>query len=113
MFYDSFHLTPAARESLTAAEEAAVLLNQSYVGTEHLLLGLIRTDSGTAEVLRRHEVTEKRVLELYRAASAALRKDAEAVLKGTKKVQDEDAGSDLLGSVLGGALDVLTNLGKK
>ena len=56
---------------------------------------------------------EKRVLELYRAASAALRKDAEAVLKGTKKVQDEDAGSDLLGSVLGGALDVLTNLGKK
>jgi len=56
---------------------------------------------------------EKRVLELYRAASASLRKDAEAVLKGTKKVQDEDAGSDLLGSVLGGALDVLTNLGKK
>ena len=64
MFYDSFHLTPAARESLTAAEEAALLLNQSYVGTEHLLLGLIRVDSGTAEVLHHYEVGEKRVLEL-------------------------------------------------
>ena len=64
MFYSNDNLTPVALESLTAAEEAAVLLNQSYVGTEHLLLGLIRTDSGTAEVLRRHEVTEKRVLEL-------------------------------------------------
>ncbi|MBO4288707.1 MAG: ATP-dependent Clp protease ATP-binding subunit [Lachnospiraceae bacterium] len=64
MFYDTFHLTPAARESLAAAEEAAVFLNQSYVGTEHLLLGLIRVDSGTAEVLGRHEVGEKRVLEL-------------------------------------------------
>ncbi len=64
MFYDSFDLTPVALESLAAAEEAAVLLKQSYVGTEHLLLGLIRTDSGTAEVLRRHEVGEKRVLEL-------------------------------------------------
>ncbi len=64
MFYDSFHLTPAAKGSLAAAEEAAVLLNQSYVGTEHLLIGLIREDSGTAEVLHRHEVSEKRVLEL-------------------------------------------------
>ena len=68
------------------------------------------TAAGSGEKLT---AAEKRVLELYRAASAALRKDAEAVLKGTKKVQDEDAGSDLLGSVLGGALDVLTNLGKK
>ena len=64
MFYDSFHLTPTAKESLAAAEEAAVLLNQSYVGTEHLLLGLLRVDSVTAEVLGRHEVSEKRVLEL-------------------------------------------------
>ena len=60
MFYDSFHLTPAARESLTAAEEAALLLNQSYVGTEHLLLGLIRVDSGTAEVLHRQRRLKRR-----------------------------------------------------
>ena len=57
--------------------------------------------------------TEKKFLELYRAATSAARKDAEAVLKGTKKVQ-EDAGADgLVGSLLGGALEALTGLGKK
>ena len=54
--------------------------------------------------------TEKKFLELYRAASSATRKDAEAVLKGTKKVQEDDS---LVGSLLGGALEALTGLGKK
>ena len=56
--------------------------------------------------------TEKRILELYRAADAATKKNAEAVLKGTKQVQD-DNGGDLLGSILGGALEALTGQGKK
>lgn len=55
---------------------------------------------------------EKRFLELYRAASAAVRKDAEAVLKGDKQVQEE-GGNPLMEGLLGGALDVLANLGKK
>ena len=54
---------------------------------------------------------EKKFLELYRAASSSLRKDAEAVLKGAKKVQEE--GDGLVGSLLGGALEALTGLGKK
>ena len=55
--------------------------------------------------------TEKKFLELYRAASSATRKDAEAVLKGTKKVQEDNG--DLVRSLLGGALEALTGLGKK
>ncbi len=55
---------------------------------------------------------EKRILTLYRAASAAVRKDAEAVLKGEKQVQEE-GGNPLMEGLLGGALDVLANLGKK
>ena len=55
---------------------------------------------------------EKRILTLYRAASAAVRKDAEAVLKGEKQVQEE-GGNPLMERLLGGALDVLANLGKK
>ena len=55
---------------------------------------------------------EKRFLELYRAASAAVRKDAEAGLKGEKQVQEE-GGNPLVEGLLGGALDVLANLGKK
>ncbi len=56
---------------------------------------------------------EKKFLELYRAASGAARKDAEAVLKGTKKVQEDSAAGDIVGSLLGGALEALTGLGKK
>ena len=57
--------------------------------------------------------TEKKFLELYRAASSATRKDAEAVLKGTKKVQEDSDTGDFVGSLLGGALEALTGLGKK
>lgn len=56
---------------------------------------------------------EKKFLELYRAASSSLRKDAEAVLKGAKKVQADSDTGDLVGSLLGGALEALTGLGKK
>ena len=53
--------------------------------------------------------TEKKFLELYRAADSATRKNAEAVLKGTKQVQDEAGG--LVSGLIGGALESL--LGKK
>ena len=54
--------------------------------------------------------TEKRILELYRSADAETKKNAEAVLKGTKQVQQDGGG--LVGSLLGGALEALTGLGK-
>ena len=53
--------------------------------------------------------TEKKFLELYRAADSTARKNAEAVLKGTKQVQEEGGG--LVSGLLGGALETL--LGKK
>ncbi len=56
---------------------------------------------------------EKKFLELYRAASSSLRKDAEAVLKGTKKVQDDSGADGLVGSLIGGAIEALTGMGKK
>ena len=37
-----------ARRVLTLAQEEAILLNHSYIGTEHLLLGLVREESGVA-----------------------------------------------------------------
>ena len=53
---------------------------------------------------------EKRILELYRAADAATKKNAEAVLKGTKQVQEEGS-SSFVGDLLGGMVESL--LGKK
>ena len=40
--------TPTAEEALRLAQEAAGELGHGYVGTEHLLLGLMREDEGLA-----------------------------------------------------------------
>ena len=53
---------------------------------------------------------EKRVLDLYRAADSETKKNAEAVLKGTKKVQEESA--SFVGDLLGGVVESLLG-GKK
>ena len=69
--------------------------------------------SSSASAGEKLTAAEKKFLELYRAASSSLRKDAEAVLKGTKKVQDDSGADDLVGSLIGGAIEALTGLGKK
>ena len=69
--------------------------------------------SATASSGEKLTAAEKKFLELYRAASSSLRKDAEAVLKGTKKVQDNSGADDLVGSLIGGAIEALTGMGKK
>ena len=53
---------------------------------------------------------EKRVLELYRAADSETRKNAEAVLKGTKQVQAESG--SIVTDILGGVVETLLG-GKK
>ncbi len=40
--------TKRARRVLTYAQEEATRLNHNYIGTEHLLLGLIREEEGLA-----------------------------------------------------------------
>jgi ATP-dependent Clp protease ATP-binding subunit ClpC len=57
--------TQRARRVLAFAQEEAERLNHSYIGTEHLLLGLIREESGVAgRVLRQLNVQPERVAEL-------------------------------------------------
>src|SRR5437773_10201646 len=41
-------LTPRAKRVIDLAYEEARQLNNNYIGTEHLLLGLIREDDGLA-----------------------------------------------------------------
>lgn len=43
--------TPRAKKSLEFAIEEARNLNHDYVGTEHLLLGLLRAETGVAAVV--------------------------------------------------------------
>jgi ATP-dependent Clp protease ATP-binding subunit ClpC len=46
--------TPRAKKVIEYAMEEAYELNHNYVGTEHLLLGLIRVDDGTAAEVLKH-----------------------------------------------------------
>ena len=57
----NYSFTDACRTALKLAREAAFELGTDYVGTEHLLLGLIREEKGmAAEVLEDFEVTLER-----------------------------------------------------
>ena len=58
--------------------------------------------SAKADASVKLTAAETRILELYRAADAATKRNAEAVLKGTKQVQEESGTfvSDLLGGVV-------------
>jgi len=64
--------TPGAEEVLRLAQEAAGELGHGYVGTEHLLLGLIREEEGAAhDVLTEAGLTDEMIVELVRRAVGA------------------------------------------
>jgi ATP-dependent Clp protease ATP-binding subunit ClpC len=47
--------TPRAKKTLELALREAVQLKHNYIGTEHILLGLIREDDGVAaQIMRKH-----------------------------------------------------------
>ena len=82
--------TQRAKRVLSLAQEEAERLQQSYIGTEHILLGLMREEGGVAgRVLRELSVDQRRVEELIDRMTQAqqrvsnLRPD---LSPGTKKV---------------------------
>ncbi len=57
--------TDSGKRALKLAKKAAAAFGQGYVGTEHLLLGLVQEEEGTAGVvLRSHQVEEGKLREL-------------------------------------------------
>lgn len=90
----SLNFTDKARNALTLAEKAAKQFKVGYIGTEHLLLGLIRERTGAAAmVLKDNHVDEMRLMELIQEAivpqgSLLLRERKEYSIKA-KKVLDE------------------------
>ena len=55
--------TEGARRALALAQESAKALGHNYVGSEHLLLGLLQEQNGAAsKTLARFGVTESEVL---------------------------------------------------
>ncbi len=61
---DNLQLTPAAKKVIDFAYEEANQLNDNYIGTEHLLLGLLHPEAGVAaKVLRELGVTHEGICE--------------------------------------------------
>ncbi|WP_295582416.1 ATP-dependent Clp protease ATP-binding subunit [uncultured Oscillibacter sp.] len=64
--------TPRAEEALRLSQEAAGELGHGYVGTEHLLLGLIREDEGMAHtVLTEAGLTDEMIVEIIKKSVGA------------------------------------------
>ncbi len=60
-----YRLTQMAANALKYAADAAEELSHNYIGTEHLLLGLLREQSGLAcKVLNQHGITEEKITRL-------------------------------------------------
>ena len=64
--------TPGAEEALRLSQEAAGELGHGYVGTEHLLLGLIRENTGIAhDVLTEEGLTDEMIVEIIKKSVGA------------------------------------------
>ncbi|MCZ7588581.1 MAG: UvrB/UvrC motif-containing protein [Gaiella sp.] len=54
--------TPGGKKTLELALREAIALGHNYIGTEHILLGLVRADEGVgAEILREHDADPERI----------------------------------------------------
>ena len=71
MFYQN-RFTERARQALTLAQEAAGSFGHSYIGSEHLLLGLLREEEGLAHrVLTEYGLTDEMILSVLRRSVGA------------------------------------------
>ena len=95
--------TPEAREVVVLAQDEARSLRHDHIGTEHLLLALLRLDTATTAVLRRHGLDHDEVAKAVAAHLGGGDLDAEALR--TLGI-DLDAVRDVAEATFGpGALD--------
>jgi ATP-dependent Clp protease ATP-binding subunit ClpC len=99
--------TPAAKKALEYAVEYARYFNHNYIGTEHLLLGILRERRNlAARILRDYGVTEEKVkrqiLEILETAQRKAKEEKELkVLKQFSTDLTELARQDKLDPIIG------------
>ena len=94
----SIPYTQNAREVLRLAEEAAKENGSGYVGTEHLLLGMIREQAGVAsQVLKNNGISEEKLKDMI----SSLRLE-----EGKTAVMDRDGYTPRLRDILDGAMEL-------
>ena len=94
----SIPYTQNAREVLRLAKEAAKENGSGYVGTEHLLLGMIREQAGVAsQVLKNNGITEEKLKDMI----SSLRLE-----EGNTAVIDRDGYTPRLRDILDGSMEL-------
>ena len=94
----SIPYTQNAREVLRLAKEAAEENGSGYVGTEHLLLGMIREQAGVAsQVLKNNGITEEKLKDMI----SSLRLE-----EGNTAVMDRDGYTPRLRDILDGSMEL-------
>ena len=94
----SIPYTQNAREVLRLAKEAAKENGSGYVGTEHLLLGMIREQAGVAsQVLKNNGITEEKLKDMI----SSLRLE-----EGNTAVMDRDGYTPRLRDILDGSMEL-------
>ena len=66
MYYDG-KFTKQAQEALQASQQVAAQLGHGYVGTEHILLGLIRVEESVAAKALKNQGYLKKILLITKA----------------------------------------------
>jgi ATP-dependent Clp protease ATP-binding subunit ClpC len=100
--------TPRAKKVLELSLREALNLDHNYIGTEHILLGLIREQEGVAaqalfKLGAREERVRQKVLELLRSAEPG---EAESLSESAVRARTGDVGR----SISGRLDDLLTRL---
>ena len=100
-------LTPRAKKVIELAVDEARRLNHSYIGTEHLLIGLLREGEGVAAgVLESLGVTLEKIRnETSRVLSQNAPQSAQAGRGGTRTPVLDQLGIDLTAAARAGKLD--------
>src|SRR5206468_2587191 len=112
--FDKF--TERARRVLTLAQEEAQRFNHNYIGTEHLLLGLVREGEGIAAgVLESLGVNLERVrAETTRILSQSMPQSAGAGARSSTRTPTVDQlGMDLTAAARAGKLDPVIGRSKE
>ena len=108
-------LTPRAKKVIELAVDEARRLNHSYIGTEHLLLGLLREHEGTAAgVLESFGITLEKVQNEINSVLSQNVPQARSATRGTIKTPVLDQlGIDLTIAARAGKLDPIVNRDKE
>jgi ATP-dependent Clp protease ATP-binding subunit ClpC len=108
-------LTPRAKKVIELAVDEARRLNHSYIGTEHLLLGLLREHEGTASgVLESFGITLEKVQNEINTLTSQNVPQARTASRGTARTPVLDGlGIDLTSASRAGKLDPIVDRNKE